>query len=519
MKRNVFKGKAFRHGSMATLFTAIAIAATILINILAIALAARYPLKIDLTPQKEHSLSAETVKYAKAIDKDVTIIVTVDKNSYKNSYTNMLTEYGYKGSYFEDSTAGKYFRQAMEFLDQFTRLNKHIKVEYLDMYDSTFESVSDRYKNAEIGYGDYIVECEQTINGKKITRNKILDINALFSVEDPNGTAAYGGAYQITGSKVENAIANALNFVTVSKTDYARFITGNDSMPSTNLQNILSQNNYVVSEIESLFKADIPADTNLLVISSPMNDYSPDEIKKLDSYMEDTKTGRNLIYFASGSQTSLPRLEGFLKKWGISFQDGVVYETDKDLHDSGDNTIIQMITGESSYTEGMSEFFAAAHNKPMKLDFTDKDKYHTQSILTFAPTSVIMPRGSDTKTWKSTTATTKGPFEAAVMSTYAISATDVVRSSNLLVFSSANFMSENWQSYQKNGNESLMIRIANSMVGRSGDVYSISTKKIDTAAFQSNATINLIIGIIFIPGLTLVFVVIAIIVYTRRRRR
>src|ERR1035437_10035005 len=91
-KKSLFSSNAFKHGGLATLFTVIAIVSTILINVLAIALADKFPLKIDLTPKQEHTISDVNKAYIKKINTDVTITVSVDENYYKNGFAQSLAQ-------------------------------------------------------------------------------------------------------------------------------------------------------------------------------------------------------------------------------------------------------------------------------------------------------------------------------------------------------------------------------------------------------------------------------------------
>lgn len=78
----------------------------------------------------------------------------------------------------------------------------------------------------------------------------------------------------------------------------------------------------------SLALGNIDAECDMLILVAPMSDFTPEQVQALEAWLvNDGQYGRTLFYAADVSQPELPNLEGFLREWGVSVDDGAVFET------------------------------------------------------------------------------------------------------------------------------------------------------------------------------------------------
>ena len=321
--------KKFKHGTMATVLTAVFIAVLVLVNIVTTMLFDRYPITIDLTKDKIYSVSEESEEYIKNVDTDVLVTVFSDEETY-TSYST-------------------YNKQAIELLKNYCKLNHHLSYRFVDI-----DSNPDVVKNYSdtVAQMDIIFETNNVVDGEKVQRTRKLDLIDLLSFDDEFvsqvtqtygvgidemaeqfGTAnflAYYGAY-VTGSNAEQAFTSALMTVTDPNPIYVSFLTGRDEIADVSyFRTLLVANGYNVNEVD-ITTQPIPEESDILVVAAPGTDYLDSEVQKLSDFLNnDGNLGKQLIYIASYGQQSTPNLDEFLEEYGLAVGPGVICESYSD---------------------------------------------------------------------------------------------------------------------------------------------------------------------------------------------
>ena len=109
---NFLKSRKARSGGIAIAITAVFICIIILVNVLAGVLVENFPnLKIDMTSTQAYQLQKDTVEYLSQIDKDITIYVLADEDSFKGGF-------GFSG------TNADYIKQGYKLLKKMAKTNK-----------------------------------------------------------------------------------------------------------------------------------------------------------------------------------------------------------------------------------------------------------------------------------------------------------------------------------------------------------------------------------------------------------
>lgn len=90
---------ALKRGIYSIILSVLFIVGVVLITALATALSARYPLELDLTANKEHTMSSDNVKYIKSVNKKVDIYVCLTEDEY-----NCTSDTGYTLAYYAANT-------------------------------------------------------------------------------------------------------------------------------------------------------------------------------------------------------------------------------------------------------------------------------------------------------------------------------------------------------------------------------------------------------------------------------
>jgi gliding motility-associatede transport system auxiliary component len=79
---------------------------------------------------------------------------------------------------------------------------------------------------------------------------------------------------------------------------------------------ILAESNVKVATLSLLGTADVPADCNLLIIAGPSDPFLPEELDKIDRYLN--QGGRMLVLFSSALTSRQTGLEKLMQKWGVA---------------------------------------------------------------------------------------------------------------------------------------------------------------------------------------------------------
>ena len=524
-QKNISRSKFLQRGSYALGITAIVIVAAVVLNILATALAARFPLDLDLTADKTFSISEKNAKYLQEVARPVTITLCSSEEDY--SASGLVAQYmqAYHGT--TDPT-GKYLAQTLALLQEYPKRNSNITLQFSDPQLPSFTDIQQRFSGQQIAFGDILVESSFEVNGEAISRQRVISLQDIYELYDQTqGYGSYLGynSYTISGSNLETLLTSAIFSVTSEKTTQVSFLAAHSNQTDiTALQASMEQNNYAFSVLDNLLSQDIPAETDILIITAPTGDFSGDELNKIDAFLDnDGKRGKALLFFAGASSPELPNLYDFLNEWGIQVSDGVLYETTAANY-VGDPTTIGLKNEQSDYTgnvNGASNVIYVAGNcLPMQTSFTTQGNRSTTQLISSSDTVVIRPSGVGDE-WKPSGKGGKA-YAAGILSKDTIYADNMAElDSYVLAFSSVDFISSNWTQYTFVNNTEFVLDAVNAAAGRDDDTITITAKTINNQSYAERVTglSSLIVKIIFIAALPILFIILGIIVWVRRKNR
>ena len=271
-------------------------------------LALHYGWRFDLTQERRHSLSPETLAYLEGLGQPVRIIVTLtddkDNPAVAQAYhdvTGLLSEYVYATEK-KAPNAGR------------------ISVETLDVYQRRNDSKALGLDQPNV----VLVLC-----GK---RSHLVTLNELYRVEN-KVKKAFLGEQAITAAVLD--VANP-----VKKKIY--FLTGHGEMQTddvspdrglSGLNDELRARNLDLAPLDLTRGDPVPPDAALLVIAGPQSPYSPAEAEQLRQYMSN-HAGRLLALLNPRVRHGLDDL---LDDWGVLADDVVTVDNGDDgQNDAGD---------------------------------------------------------------------------------------------------------------------------------------------------------------------------------------
>lgn len=259
-------------------------------------LARNHAWRYDLTDQRRHSLSPETLSYLRELPRPVRIVVTLTEDT-------------------ENAIAAQAFRDVRGLLREYAYAtegdaNRRITVEYLDVYQRRREA-------DQLGITDpnrIVLFC-----GDK--RRTVMP-DELYRIEGGEKKAFQG----------EQAITSAILDVSNPERKKIYFLAGHGELSPDDvdpnrglsaLRDALRQRNFDVESLNLAYLRRVPADASLLVGIAPQGRFQPLEQELLRQYLA-ANAGRLILLLAPGQPHGL---EDLLLDWGILVDDDLIFDT------------------------------------------------------------------------------------------------------------------------------------------------------------------------------------------------
>ena len=517
---------AFKHGGYSIAITAVVVAIAVLANLFFGFLSERVNLDIDISLSGSNTLSEENIEFIKNIDKDVKIIVCSTESDYTNGNLNYIAQNYYNAS----DASGTYYKQTLNLLDLYSVYSDKITVEFADPYDPSFTAISTEYASAKVAMGDIIVEAYQNVDSKDVKRSSVISFDDIYYLTDDSGYAAMGyGSYTVSGSNLETALTSAIYKVTSAETKQALVLSTHcapNSMES--LVSLLELNNFEVDTQEGNVISEISNDYEIVIISGPSEDFMIEELELIDEWLYNSgDRGKGVMYFASPTSPDMPNLEEYLTEWGVGFDDGVLFETDKNNYLSGDPMTIGF-EADSDETENdvvddlkkSTAFMISGGNVPMYQLFEEENLRTTYQIVSTPKETVVKAPLGTSNDWSPDSSYEKSKYSGIILSCEADYKDNILCTSYVAAFSSYDFAGESWlTSYDINSEP--MLSVAKVLSDTADDGISFTMKTQKTESFSDVVTENSskIISIIFQITLPILLIAFGIFVFVRRSRR
>ena len=508
--------KKLKHGMMSTILTIVFVAVVVLVNVVATVLFDRYPVTIDLTKDKIYSISDESEEYVKKIDTDVLITVFAEEDAFKGLTT--------------------YTRQADEVMKKYSKYNSKIKYRYVDI-DSNPDIVKD-YTNDSVSQYDIIVETNPEKDIKRTRKITLLDLvnftdefnetltNYGMSVESfaqqaGNALSAistltqYYGSEIISGSNADQAFTSALMTVTDPNPITVTFLTGRNEVDELSyFKTLLTANGYTVNTVD-ITSDDIPKDTTVAVVPAPQTDYLPEDVKKLDKFLDNNgKLGKQLLYIASAQQQDTPNLDEFLKDYGLQVGKGIICESNSSNYYNQ-----PYLTIATDLSENFMQDVATNDPKliiqtcrPVKQLFDEKNKIKTEGYVKSTSDAYLM----DPQSQKTTEKGQQNYMAVSSRVTY-LDGNDAVYS-NVIAAGTEFIFRDDVLPYTQYQNREYVLSLLNGITHKTDGIV-IEPKTIDANVYDITASQQSILKWTFILIVPVIVLAIGLVIWLRRKNR
>lgn len=544
---------ALKRGLYSVILSVIFIVAVVLVTIFATALAERFPLELDLTSDKLHSMTGDNVEFIKSVNKKVNVYVclTEDEYSCTSSSGYNMAYYAALNRFVDNNAANKsYYQQTVELLNKYQMYNDNITVTYVDVSQPTADEITGAFDDYKWVPGEILVDSTFMVDGKEITRRTYVPFDETYTLVDESGQAStyfqyfqqgmsdcyalygQGVGYTITENKVEYALSAAIYKVTSESTPVFLVPKSycNAEAVSSGLESTLTANNFTVDYAEG-FLSDLLVEANYdyysgVILAGTSDDISDADRVALEKFLDNKgKKGKSFFYFASTKTYKFENLCGFLADWGIGFKPGILYLPSEKTSEG--IMFSSLKTEYTKLTDSMNKYLVASNVVPMI------QLYDTNTTATYIrETNVLMQTRSGNFVIKPMDAGEDWtPDEKAETDMYAsaIYTEDAISDdqgnyicSQVVAYAAENFISPGWtQNYSTVVNMNFVLDTFNVAAGLTENPFNFVAKTITNESYRINVTEGKAkaVRIIFMAVVPITLVGTGIAVWIRRRRK
>lgn len=488
------RSEKFKRGGMATLMSVVFIAIVVILNILVGVLTDRFPsLNVDLTAQKLNTLSDQALEIAKNVEQETDIYLIGSEDAYRNNTMYYSSAYGFD------------YSQIANLADKLQEANSKISVEFID--PDTNPTFISEYPEDNLVSGKVLVKTEK--------RHKVLSVNDLFSMQNDQTTGASN-----TYSKVDSALAGALEVVNMDKVPVVAIATGHDEDLTTRMdafQDKLEGQNFEIREIDFLTE-DIPEDTQILMLPTPNKDYTEEEIGKLRSFLDNDTNAESvtLLVTCHPTQGEMPNFASFLEEWGVKVNLGLVAETDTSRMALGSPAYV-LVDHENEILEKEYKYLISPSGCSIELLFESNSDVSTHALWTTSDSACLV---TGDMTEADLADAPKASQVVASLSYTTVKVGDVNARRSVVVFGSSVGFTDSFISATAFDNSAYITDLLKGMTGTDGSRVSVATQQVQTNVRDVTASQSTVVFwglIVFTVGLPLAILIVGLVIFLKRR--
>jgi len=264
------------------------------------------------------------------------------------------TMFAYGSSVMYDMTKDKVFTMSEQTEDMLSGLGEQVDIgvvyprgkedpllkSLLEVYaKNSAGMIRVEYIDAELEPGllaKYNLNLAAVTNGTIIVqsakRTKIINVVSLYA------TTQMGNSFS-----GERHISGAVKFVTASKLPKVYFVQGHSEADLDDVYSKLRQyieaEAYMVETINLVGVSEMPDDAAVVICASPKSDYSKDEVRVIEDYIE--AGGSTMFLFdALSTDNLLSNVKGIVGGSGVEVPNSIVVEEDPESHYGDTKTIV-----------------------------------------------------------------------------------------------------------------------------------------------------------------------------------
>jgi len=512
------KHRKLKYGAMFYVIIALVIAVVVILNIMVNVVAKRSPVKIDITPDNRYELTDESINAVKALDKDVEVVVTSEKD-YFTALRNYWESY-YTGGYGVPTEIP--YDMIPELLDKYSVYAQQgkggINVKYVDL-DKDPDAVAKFKKNynGDIQRGSIVIACGDRV--------RVLDANEVNNMMTVDQVAMQSQQlkFLFTG---ESTLTSAITSVTDAHPVKVAFVKTMNNIAVYDEQGyggyaesfekeLLTKNGYDCTDIDIAQDEISPEDYDMVVLLAPSVDFTEDIIKKFSDFLYNGgKYDRNMIYAPDVSKTNLPNIDEFLADWSIKVENNIILDETNAVGNSPSNIIVSVSDSETVGTLPNDRLPIISQYTRELTPITKNNEAIVKEVLKSSAESYSADITQDEPEYGE-----KGERDVVLLSQKQHSEDFAVYTSSLLVLGSPTLADQNFlQQTSSVNNASVLLGIVNNMTGKEKGVV-IADKNLQSSFIAPTAPQLKKIYVTVVWIIPFIIAAVGVIVLLRRRNK
>ena len=467
--QKIQKRIALHGGAYTMAVTAVVLAILVAGNVLVSALPSKLT-KFDISSSKLYSVTSNTKVVVNGLDQDVTIYWIVQ--------------------------AGKEDKVLDNLLDNYKNLSDHIQV--VKKNPDVYPSFAKQYTDETVQNNSLVVECGD--------RNKYISYNDIY-VQESN---MYSYNYNVSFDG-EGAITSGIDYVTDAEQPQMYVLEGHGEadLPET-FKDQLNKENIETHSFSLLNEDQIPEDADFVMIYAPSSDISEEEEKLLTDY---ASNGGKLLVMAGPSKSgTLTNLYGLLKDYGVTADDGIVVEGDREHYAFQSPFVLLPNIESDKLTDSLIDanyFVIMPLAQGMKIGESGS-KGTVTPILTTSDNSFSKADGYNLTTYEHEDQDTDGPYAVGL-------SIETDGGGQIIWFSSSTFLEDMYNAYSSGANDDLAMNAVSSLVGER-EAMAIRSKSLNYNYLTISDSTASLLKVLMIGVFPLVYLTAGIYIVMRRRR-
>lgn len=427
--------------------------------------------KYDISSSKLYSITSNTKVVVNGLEDDVTIYWIVQSGEEDQVIENLL---------------GKY-----------ESLSEHISV--VKRNPDVYPTFAQQYTDETVYNNSLVVECGD--------RSRYISYNDIYLQE----TDIYSYTYT-TSFDGEGAITSAIDYVVSEELPQLYVLEGHGEteLPATFLDQVEKENIEVTTF--SLLTVDaVPEEADCVMLYAPESDISTEEAEMLASYI--SGGGKLVVMAGPVEDASLDTLYSLLANYGVTANEGIVVEGDRNYYAFQMPYVLLPDLGESDITAPLAEagyyvFMPISTGLTLPEDTGDAT---VTPLLTTSEAAFSKVAGYGLETYEKEEGDLDGPF------TLGVSIQD--GEGQMVWLTSSYFLDDMYNAYSSGANVDMGMNILSALIGER-EAISIRSKSLNynylTISESAASTIKVLLIGVF--PLAYLGIGIGVVLYRRRRQ-
>ncbi|MFN3322457.1 MAG: GldG family protein [Bryobacteraceae bacterium] len=364
MNTDWLRTRQTKYTGYATLYIAIILAVLVLANWLA----NRHNKSFDATSNKRFSLSDQTEKVVRGLDREVTV------------------------TYFDETTR---FPTAKDLLDRYDNLSTRLKVVYVDPYKKPQLARAAGVKTTGTIFVEAGIKREEA---RSLTEEEITGA-LIRAIKDGERTVCF-----VSGSGEHD-------------------VEDSDGRGYSQVRELLEKNNYKVDVISLLEKPEVPTECTILVVAGPRYEYTQPAVDAIRGYVQNGGRAAFLLdpplQLGRDSVSENQPLAKLLDSWGVVLNKDIVLDTSGVGQLFGLGPEVPLVTSYDSHAivremKGTATAFALARS----LETKSADKVTVETLFSTTSNSFATTNLAGSAIRLDPARDKKGPFPIGAAGSY-----------------------------------------------------------------------------------------------------